>query len=97
MILGFSERDVYDRKDVTLVITAKDVLYILQESNDNIDTESLDHDRDLTEQGVDSLDMTSVLFAIEERCSISISEEDIASDKLSTINKLVQFANAQPE
>ncbi|MCP4689913.1 MAG: acyl carrier protein, partial [Desulfobacterales bacterium] len=44
-------------------------------------------------QGVDSLDMTTILFAVEERFQLRIAEEDMDSGKLSSVNAIIEFVN----
>jgi len=59
-----------------------------------IDLEELDYSESLSEQGLDSLDLVTILFTIEEKFSIKIPEEDINEGKLSSINSIVSYINA---
>jgi acyl carrier protein len=58
-----------------------------------VDLEELDHSESLSEQGLDSLDLVTILFTIEEKFSIKIPEEDINEGKLSSINSIVSYIN----
>ena len=58
-----------------------------------IDLEELDYSESLSEQGLDSLDLVTILFTIEEKFSIKIPEEDINEEKLSSINSIVSYIN----
>lgn len=49
----------------------------------------IDIDKDLVEQGIDSLDMFDILFKLQEEFSINISEESIANNEWTSINKIV--------
>jgi acyl carrier protein len=79
------------------MISSKEIVSIIADSDIDVDTEKLDHNEDLTKQGLDSLDMSTILFALEERFSISVSDEDIEANKLSSIDKIVQYVNARTE
>ncbi len=48
-----------------------------------------DYDRPLREIGIDSLDMMSILLAIEEKYNVSVPDQDI--DQLKTINLIVSY------
>lgn len=75
------------------MITANEILNIMEESEINIDISKLDYDEPLIDQGVDSLDMMSILFALEEQFKISIPEEDIEQGKLSSVNTILAYVN----
>lgn len=75
------------------MVTAEDILSIIIENEIKIDIKNLDHSELLSEQGLDSLDITSILFSIEEKYDIKISEEDIAETKLSSVNNIVFYIN----
>ncbi len=75
------------------MITDKDVLDIIRENVLSVNINELDHDEKLREQGFDSLDFISTLFAIEEKCQIKISETDIEKGKLATVNSIVEYFN----
>jgi len=48
-----------------------------------------DYDRPVREIGIDSLDMMSILLAIEEKYKISIPDDDV--EQLKTLNLLIQY------
>ena len=73
--------------------TEEDILSMMKENEIKIDFKILNYSEPLSEQGLDSLDITSILFAIEEKFGIKISEEDIEQGKLSSINGIVSYIN----
>ena len=58
-----------------------------------VDPEELDHAQPLSEQGLDSLDIVTILFGIEEKFKIKIPEDDINEGKLSSIYFIVSYIN----
>lgn len=48
-----------------------------------------DFDRPLSEIGLDSLDLMSILFSVQEKYNIDIPEEDM--DGLTTLNEIVRY------
>jgi acyl carrier protein len=75
------------------MVSAKDILSIMEENEINVELEELDHTVSLSEQGLDSLDVVTILFAIEEKFRIKIPEEDINEGKLSSVNAIVSYIN----
>lgn len=75
------------------MISSTDVLNIIRQNEIKIDIAKLDHDVSLMDQGLDSLDMVSILFALEENFEIRIPEEDIDQGKLASINSMVEYIN----
>jgi acyl carrier protein len=61
------------------------------EVESRVDFDKLDYDVDLTDQNIDSLDISTLFLAIEEKFEIEINDEDI--DNNTTINKIVNFIN----
>jgi acyl carrier protein len=51
--------------------------------------EIADFDRPLADYGLDSLDLSAIFLALEERYGIKISDEDF--DRLNTVNRIVVF------
>ena len=76
------------------MVTPDDVLDIFRENQIKIDIDELDHSAPLPDQGLDSLDIITILFAIEERYNIKIPEEDIDQRKLSSIDSIVKYLNS---
>lgn len=77
-------------------ITKEDLFKVVQESslNFNVDISVLDPDELLTKQGLDSLDMASLLFELESVYNFTVSDESIAEGSWKTINKIVATLNA---
>ena len=73
--------------------TAEDIFSIMLTNDIRIDPKTLDPLEPLSEQGLDSLDIMSILLAIEERFGIKISEEDIDQGKLSSIRGIISYIN----
>jgi acyl carrier protein len=73
--------------------TAEDIFSIMLTNDIRIDPKTLDPLEPLSEQGLDSLDIMSILLAIEERFGIKISEEDIDQGKLSSIKGIISYIN----
>ena len=76
------------------MVTAEDILSIIRTNEIKIDYRALDHSESLSEQGLDSLDITSILFAVEDRFGIRIPEEDLNNDKLASIKNIVSYINS---
>lgn len=64
---------------------------IKQEVDSNIDFENLEYDIPLSDQGMDSLDRSSMFLGIEEEYDIEITDEDIES--LTSVNEIVDYVN----
>ncbi len=71
----------------------KELLDIITEKTTGVDVSRLDPDETLDDQGLDSLDIISTLFAVEEQYKVKINEDDIAKGELSSINAIVEFVN----
>ena len=72
-------------------VTVDQIIEIIEKAHLVKDANALVHDKPLSEQGVDSLDFSGVLFNIEEVLDIEIPDEDI--DRLQTINNIVIYIN----
>ena len=72
-------------------VTVDQIIEIIEKAHLVKDANALAHDKPLSEQGVDSLDFSGVLFNIEEVLEIEIPDEDI--DRLQTINNIVIYIN----
>ena len=62
---------------------------ITAETNNRIDATAIPPDAALKDEGVDSLDMSSIFFTIEEEFKITIPNRD--AEKLQTIGSIVQY------
>lgn len=60
-----------------------------EEVDEKVDVDNLDPDISLMDQGVDSLDRSSVFLRIEDEFGVSISDQQI--EELDTINKIIEF------
>ena len=74
-------------------VTAQQILDVISKANIVKDEEALANDKPLSEQGVDSLDFSGLLFNLEETLKIEIPDEDI--DGLLTINDIVTYKNTK--
>lgn len=76
--------------------TLVDILNMQKENDLKLDVklEELDPDIDLKEQGMDSLDRSSFLFEIESYFDVEISDEDMANEEWSSINKILAKLNS---
>ena len=74
-------------------ITIEQILDVIAKSNVVNDVNVLEHDKPLSEQGVDSLDFSGILFNIDETFGIEIPDEDI--DDLLTINNIFAYVNSK--
>jgi acyl carrier protein len=75
------------------MVTPEEILKIIQEAGTPVEIEKLDYDKKLLDQGLDSLDLISTLFAIEEAYKVKVEEDDIEQGKLGSINAIVKFVN----
>lgn len=75
------------------VITAEEVKDIIYKVAASVQAGSLQSDVPLREQGVDSLDMMSILLSLEEKLGIKIPGTDV--DALTTISGIVAYLNSK--
>ncbi|MCP4689111.1 MAG: acyl carrier protein, partial [Desulfobacterales bacterium] len=75
------------------MVEPENIFEIIRKNEIPIPVNALALDKPLTDQGVDSLDMTTILFAVEERFQLRIAEEDMDSGKLSSVNAIIEFVN----
>ena len=71
--------------------TVEQVLEVIKKANAVQDIGAIVNDKPLSDQGVDSLDLSGILFNLEEVFEIDIPDEDI--DGLQTINDIVSYIN----
>jgi acyl carrier protein len=76
-----------------MTVSVKKILEIFEKSNLVTDVSELDIDKPLSEQGVDSLDISNVFLNIEEALDIEIPDEDI--DDLETVSKILDYINKE--
>lgn len=71
-------------------ITLDDIKDIFEREVDaRVNVKNMDPDKSISDQGVDSLDTSSVFLEIEEHFSIKITDSDI--ERLDTLNKILEF------
>lgn len=76
-----------------MVITLNQLREKLKEIDWEIDIEALDDESPLRDQGLDSLDMVTLFFFIEERFAIKISESEAAD--LISLKDFVGYLNSR--
>lgn len=59
--------------------------------------ETLEPDKKLSEQGIDSLEFTKLLFEVEAYFDLEIPDEDYDAGKWDTLNKIVENVNKLEE
>ena len=74
-------------------VIVEDILKIIKNAHVVKDVNTLDIDKPLSEQGMDSLDYSGVLFSVDEAWDVEIPDEDI--DKLLTVNDIVSYINSK--
>lgn len=75
------------------MIRAKDILEIMRKNDIKVDIEHLNHKIPLNDQDLDSLDLITILFAIEELYQLKITEEEIDQGMFDSINAMVDYIN----
>ena len=74
-------------------VTKEEIIDIIKKVDVLLNADEIDPDKDLTEQGVDSLDLVNIYFSLEENYSIEITDESIEDQEWSTLNKIVNNVN----
>ena len=74
-------------------VTHEDVIGIIKGTGIKVDWEKLDPKENLTDQGGDSLDMISIIFALQEKYSIEITDETISNGEWLSVTKIVMNLN----
>lgn len=74
-------------------VIVEDILEIIKNAHVVKDVNMLDIDKPLSEQGMDSLDYSGVLFSVDEAFDVEIPDEDV--DKLLTVNDIVSYINSK--
>lgn len=75
-------------------VTRDDIADIVRQQKIRLDWDNIDFETNLTELGADSLDMIGILFAIQEKYNIKISDESIANGLWLSVAKMVDQINA---
>lgn len=74
-------------------VTHGDVVAIIKGTGVKLDWEELNPKENLSDQGADSLDMISIIFAFQEKYSIEITDESISDGEWLSIEKMVMSLN----
>jgi acyl carrier protein len=74
-------------------INNNDILAVLENLSLDFDVREINVEINLDDQGVDSLDLTNILFGIEEAYDIKIDDESIENGEWSSIEKIVKNIN----
>jgi acyl carrier protein len=70
-------------------VTHEDVVAIIKGAIVKLDWEKLNPKESLADQGADSLDMISIIFAFQEKYGIEITDESISDGEWLSIEKMV--------
>lgn len=73
----------------------KRLLNTIRKAKIAVDVEKLDQVTPLRDQGIDSLDLTGILFEIEEEYGIKISEEEV--EQVQSIEDILNFIQVKAE
>lgn len=71
--------------------TAEDIKKIISEAIPLFNSDSIVSDIPIGHQGVDSLDLTSIYFLLEDKFGIKIPDEDM--NQVQTIDAIVKYFN----
>jgi acyl carrier protein len=72
-------------------ITIDDVKKVIEEADVLGDIDNLLSDKDLTEQGIDSLDAVNIYLILEEKFDVKIPDEDLSQVK--SIDAIINYVN----
>ncbi|CAB3664915.1 acyl carrier protein [Achromobacter aegrifaciens] len=73
-------------------VTHDDIIAAIRQAEVVESPEKLRTNMKLTDQGIDSLDMFSVMLAVQEKYGIEISDDD--ADRLTSIEEITEYLNA---
>jgi len=73
------------------MITNDKVKDLFASINDRIDASELDDNKDLTDQGLESLDTFDFFLQIEDDYGVKVSDDQMG--KLNTVQKIVDYVN----
>ena len=67
------------------------IIEFMKEVDIMIDFDAFDFKDSFTNQGIDSLDLSSLFFLVEEKCNIKIPDTELES--LNSADDLIQYIN----
>ncbi len=73
------------------MLTNDKVKELFASINDRIEVSELDDNKDLTDQGLESLDTFDFFLQIEDDYGVKVSDDQM--DKLNTVQKIVDYVN----
>lgn len=74
-------------------ITKDEIFSVIQKANVKLDWEKIEPEISLAEQGADSLDMISIIFAFQEKYNVEITDESISNGDWLSIDKMLISLN----
>lgn len=74
-------------------VCEKDVLELIENAGVAADIEKIRSGETLADAGIDSLDLATVLLALEENYNIKIPDEDV--EQLDTLAKMVGYLSSK--
>ena len=74
-------------------IGPKDIINIMKEMNLSVNIEEIINDKELSSQGVDSLDMMNFFIKLEDMIPVKISNEYFSDKQWDTIDCIVSNVN----
>lgn len=77
------------------LITKEDIFEMVHKSSLdlNVNIETIDPDMEFMQQGLDSLDLANLLFAIESEFEVDLSDVLAGDSEWKTLNSLVDIIN----
>lgn len=70
-----------------------EVVSVIKKTDVKLDWEKINPKESLTEQGADSLDMINIIFALQEKYGVEITDESISDGEWLSIDKMVSNLN----
>ncbi len=77
------------------MVEVENIFEIIRNNGIPISENALRLDKPLTEQGVDSLDMTAILFAVEERFQVRFTEEEMDKGEFASVQSIIRYVNRE--
>ena len=75
-------------------VTYDQVVSVIRNAGVDLDWEKIIHEKNLTEQGADSLDMINIVFALQEEYHVEITDEAMSDGDWSSAEKILTNLNA---